>query len=158
MKKMLQIYQAPSQATDRVPEHQAWPPTTENDPDDDVPKNVPNDAEDFGNLDEDFDAFQTYGQETKATPTEVSTIKLSLLDSAPDSLVSTIQPCSAPLAMDHQKVPVLQAGMIRPPPDISSLVSIPSSARIVMAEVAALEESTQALIRHIETSPSPTKI
>ena len=56
MEEILQIYQTPSQAIERDPEHQAWPPTTENDPDDDAPENIPNDAEDFGNSDEDIDA------------------------------------------------------------------------------------------------------
>mgnify|MGYP001286225494 CR=1 FL=1 len=67
MKGMLQIYQAPSQATNSVPDRQAEPPTTEDDPVNDVPKNVPNDAEDFGSSDEDFDADS--GQEMKTTLT-----------------------------------------------------------------------------------------
>ena len=56
----LQICQALSQTTNNIPDCQAEPSTTEDDPVNDVPKNIPNE-------DEDFDA--DFGQENRSTLT-----------------------------------------------------------------------------------------
>jgi 3-methyladenine DNA glycosylase Mpg len=53
LEEILQLQQTPSQATERVPDHQTRPSTAESDPDDDAPDNLPNNVKNCGNLNED---------------------------------------------------------------------------------------------------------
>ena len=105
-----------SQATNSVPDHQAEPPTTEDDPVNDVPKNVPNDAEDFGSSDEDFDADS--GQEMRTT-----------LTNDPGSLYSSLGdlPLITPMEESHD-----DSDSDSEASDISSSVSLTPSARLLL--------------------------
>ena len=52
LEEVPQLQQTPSQATGKGPGHQTRPSTIENDPDDDDPDNLPNNAKTYGNLNE----------------------------------------------------------------------------------------------------------